>query len=163
MTISNDPSGTPATEPDAARRGLLHPARRRRTATAALTGAALLAIGAGAGAAGWSALQPEPATFDPALGATPVAQLNEGERVELQGRVAEIFGNKFVLEDATGRALVETGRRGEGGQLVAAGETVTVQGRFEKGSLRAGSLQRADGAVEELRPAPPPRPPHERP
>ncbi|MGC8064272.1 hypothetical protein, partial [Salmonella enterica] len=55
----------------------------------------------------------------------------------IKGEVAEIFGNKFVVQDGTGRALVETGREGEGGGLVAKGETVTVQGRFETGFLHA--------------------------
>ena len=36
--------------------------------------------------------------------------------IRLEGRVAEIFGNRFVLEDATGRTLVETGPRGERAQ-----------------------------------------------
>ena len=57
----------------------------------------------------------------------------------IKGEVAEVFGNKFVVQDGTGRALVETGRAGEGGGLVARGEAVTVQGRFERG-LDDGNL-----------------------
>ena len=58
-------------------------------------------------------------------------------RTAIKGEVAEIFGNKFVVQDGTGRALVETGRRGRRRHLVAKGEAVTVQGRFENGFLHA--------------------------
>ncbi|MFC6791370.1 DNA-binding protein [Methylobacterium komagatae] len=76
----------------------------------------------------------------------------------IKGDVAEIFGNKFVVQDATGRALVETGPAGEGGKLVAKGESVTVQGRFENGFLHARVLTRTDGRQDLLGPAggPPP-------
>ncbi|WP_245930769.1 hypothetical protein [Methylobacterium radiodurans] len=71
--------------------------------------------------------------------------------------MAEIFGNKFVIQDGTGRALVETGRQGEGGGLVTKGETITVQGRFEKGFLHASLITRADGKQVVLgRPGGPP-------
>ncbi|RZK94203.1 MAG: DNA-binding protein [Methylobacterium sp.] len=78
--------------------------------------------------------------------------------IAAKGEVAEIFGNKFVLQDGTGRALVETGRRGEGGTLVVKGETVTVQGRFENGFLHAAALTHGDGNRVLLGPAggPPP-------
>lgn len=71
----------------------------------------------------------------------------------IKGEVAEIFGNKFVVQDGTGRALVETGRAGEGGGLVAKGETVTVQGRFETGFLHARVLTHGDGRTLLLGPA----------
>jgi hypothetical protein len=71
----------------------------------------------------------------------------------VQGTVAEIFGNRFVVQDGTGRALVETGRAGEGGGLVAKGETVTVQGRFETGFLHARVLTHGDGRTVLLGPA----------
>jgi hypothetical protein len=76
----------------------------------------------------------------------------------IKGDVAEIYGNKFVVQDGTGRALVETGRAGEGGKLVTKGEAVTVQGRFENGFLHARILTRADGSQQLLGPAggPPP-------
>ncbi|MCJ2108751.1 DNA-binding protein [Methylobacterium sp. E-041] len=78
--------------------------------------------------------------------------------IAAKGEVAEIFGNKFVLQDGTGRALVETGRQGEDGKLVAKGEIVTVQGRFENGFLHAAVLTHGDGNRVLLGPAggPPP-------
>ena len=83
------------------------------------------------GAAGLSLAQ----TDTPAAPMTPVAvsALTPSGAVAAKGDVAEIFGNKFVLQDGTGRALVETGRAGESGTLVTKGESLTVQGRFENG------------------------------
>ncbi|MBP1183572.1 DNA-binding protein [Methylobacterium sp. PvR107] len=71
----------------------------------------------------------------------------------IKGEVAEIFGNKFVVQDGTGRALVETGHAGEGGGLVAKGEAVIVQGRFEQGFLHASLLTHGDGSTVVLGPA----------
>jgi hypothetical protein len=65
----------------------------------------------------------------------------------IKGTVAEIFGNKFVVQDPTGRALVETGRDGEDGKLVAKGEAVKVQGRFETGGPAMGSLDWAKDRI----------------
>jgi hypothetical protein len=70
--------------------------------------------------------------------------------IAVKGDVAEVYGNKFVVQDPTGRALVETGREGEGGKLVAKGESVTVQGRFEDGFLRARVLTHGDGRSQVL-------------
>jgi len=79
--------------------------------------------------------------------------------VAVKGKVAEQFGNKFIITDATGRALVDAGPAGNGKALVAANEEVTVQGRFDDGFVRAGMIIHADGKVDELRP-PRPRGPH---
>ena len=62
---------------------------------------------------------------------TPVAPVAISTLVPLgatavKGEVAEVFGNKFIVEDTSGRALVETGRAGEGRGIVMRGETVTV-------------------------------------
>lgn len=126
-------------------------ARRRRsflvTALAAAAAAALyVAVGA-------------PSAGDPTELAPPVAiaALADADSTTVQGEVAEIFGNKFILADPTGRALIETGRAGEGGDIVTVGEPVIVHGRFHHGFLHAGTLVRADGHVLELHP---PHPPH---
>lgn len=91
---------------------------------------------------------------------TPVAvsTLAPSDAVAAKGEVAEIFGNKFVLQDGTGRALVETGPAGDSGSLVKQGENLTVQGRFENGFLHAQQITRADGTVVAVGPAggPPP-------
>lgn len=150
-------AGSPVPEASArlgARWGALRP--RSRAAIAGGLGAALLALGIAGGAAGAGLLRPEPATFDTSLAATPITDLSAGRSVALEGKVVEIFGNKFVVDDGTARALVETGRAGEGGDLVAIGEPVTVQGRFDHGFVHASALRHGDGAIDELAPPPPP-------
>ena len=84
---------------------------------------------------------------------TAIASIADSGSVAAKGDVAEIFGNKFVVQDGTGRALVETGRDGEGGKLVSKGETVTVQGRFENGFIHARLITHADGNKVVLGPA----------
>ena len=134
----------PKTEPrrPAARRGLV-------------VGA--LALPLALGAAGLSFAQKSEVATTP-MEPVAISALAPSGAVAAKGEVAEIFGNKFILQDGTGRALVETGRQGEGGELVRKGETVTVQGRFEKGFLHASALVRADGTTTSLKPAggPPP-------
>lgn len=135
---------------------------RRRIGHRPLLGiaaAALVAVGGGAGALAVGMSRPG-VTMAPA---TPVAIGSLGSDsgiVTVRGRVAEIFGNKFVMADSTGRALIELGREGEDGTLVAIGEPVTVQGRFDRGSLHAAFLVKADGKVTALGPLG--GPPHDR-
>ncbi|MDQ0473429.1 hypothetical protein [Labrys wisconsinensis] len=89
-----------------------------------------------------------------------IAAMPDWSTVTIKGQVAEIFGNKFVVVDGSGRALVDAGPGGEGGRTVAKDEAVTVQGRFEDGFIRASFVVHADGRVEALgRPDGPPRPP----
>ncbi len=131
---------------DRPRRSPLHPLRNHP----ALAAVALLALGGGAGAVAMHATRPS-VTMAPAA---PVAirSLASGGIVTIRGRVAEIYGNKFIMADASGRALVETGREGEDGRLVTAGEPVTVQGRFERGFVHAGFLVGPDNKVTALGP-----------
>jgi hypothetical protein len=125
--------------------GVERPAASRRLRRGIALG--VLGMGLAAGAAGLSSAQ----TVTP----TPVAPvaisaLAPSGATAVKGEVAEIFGNKFIVQDTSGRALVETGREGEGGGLVSRGETVTVQGRFEKGFLHARVLTRGDGRIVQL-------------
>jgi len=128
----------------------------------AILGAALglLVLGGGAGALAVEANRPS-VTMAPA---TPVAirtlTNDDDSIVTIRGRVAEIYGDKFVMADASGRALVETGREGADGTLARVGQPVTVQGRFDRGTLHAAFLVGADGKVKALGPLG--RPPHDR-
>jgi len=95
---------------------------------------------------------------------TPVVidKLQADNIVAVKGSVAEIFGNKFILQDDTGRALVELGPQGENGAAVAKGELVMVQGRFERGFIVAQIVSHADGRNQAFGPpSPPPRPPRD--
>ncbi|OLP61814.1 hypothetical protein BJF93_19165 [Xaviernesmea oryzae] len=131
-----------------------HEPRRFGRARLGLVAIAALALGTAGGAAAMKLAHP-PTDTTPAVPAT-VSTLSEDAMVSLKGKVVEIFGNKFVLEDESGRALVETGPAGEGGKLVTLNEPITIEGRFENGFLHARSLTGADGKTESLRLGPPP-------
>ena len=131
-------------------------ARRPRRLTPVALAVALLAAAA-AGAGGTVLAHRGPTMAYIALAPEPVSAMKDGAMVALQGEVAERFGNKFVLQDGSGRALIETGPRGAGGRLVAQNEPVTIQGRFVDGFVHAVSIRHADGHTDELDPPPPPR------
>jgi uncharacterized protein YdeI (BOF family) len=118
--------------------------------TLGLAAAGLLAIGAGAGAFAISETRPSVAMAP----VTPVAikSLASDGIVTVRGRVAEIYGNKFIMADASGRALVDTGREGDDRQLVKVGDPVTVQGRFDHGFVHAAFLVGADNKALALGP-----------
>ncbi|WP_192843152.1 hypothetical protein [Aureimonas sp. AU12] len=128
---------------------------RSRQAMLGIGALGILALGFAGGAAAWSGSHWREVSFDTAMTSIPIAQLTEASSIGITGQVAEIYGNKFVVADATSRALVETGRAGESGELVAAGETVTVQGRFDDGFLHAAAIRHADERIDELDPPPP--------
>jgi len=145
--IENPAADLPERAPGSARP---HPKRRHLVIGAI---AAPLALGAAGLSLAQSGQTVAPTPVDP----TAISVLAPSGAIAARGEVAEIFGNKFVIQDSTGRALVETGRQGEDGGLVTKGETVTVQGRFEKGFLHATLITRADGKQVVLgRPGGPP-------
>lgn len=133
--------------PDTNPRPVLH--RLRGRPGAALAAVALLAAGGAVGAVAIEATRPSVTMAS----AVPVAirSLGTDGIVTIRGRIVEIYGNKFIMADTTGRALVDTGREGERG-LVTAGEPVLVQGRFEHGSVRAAFLVGPDSKVVALGP-----------
>lgn len=130
------------------------PERFRTRTAAALSAVALLAIGGGIGAAAMRAATPvvamapgKPVSIASLAGLT---QPLLGERiVTVSGKVAETYGNRFVLADASGRALVETGRGGSA--MASGGQALTVQGHYEDGVLYARFILGADGTVTALR------------
>ena len=91
---------------------------------------------------------------------TPVtiAGMQDENVVAVRGTVAEIFGNKFILQDDTGRTLVELGPQGEDAAAVTKGEAVTVQGMFEGGFIHAQLVAHADGRNQAFGPPGPPPP-----
>lgn len=116
----------------------------------ALGGAALLALGGVAGAVSIAATRPS-VVMAPA---TPIAirSLADESIVTVKGRVAETYGSKFILADATGRALIDTGPEGTRTAAVSPGQVVTVQGRFDDGFVHASFLVDPEGKVVALGP-----------
>ena len=126
--------------------------RRLRIGAAAF---GLLVVGGVGGTVASHALQPaiEMAPLRPvAIAALPKTD----GIVTVRGRVVEIYGNKFVVDDGSGRTLVDTGRAGDENKLVATGAPVTIQGRFDRGFVHASFLVDAAGKVTALRPMGPP-------
>ena len=153
--MSNDPAIHEAAHlerPQRGRRGAAH------VAAFGIAAFAVLAIGAVGGAAAMKFTRP---SVDLApLTPTSISSLKDDwSTVTVKGTVAEIYGNKFIVQDETGRALIETGPAGESGSIVAISEPVSVQGRFEHGFLHASYVVHQNGRTDALRPPPGP-PPH---
>ena len=122
----------------------------------ALAGIGLLGAGAIAGGVASHAMRP--AIEMAPLHAIAIRSLPTASGiVTIRGRVAETYGNKFVIDDGSARTLVDTGPTGDESPLVADGGAVTVQGRFDRGFVHASFLVDAAGKVIALGPV---RPPH---
>ncbi|MES2338141.1 MAG: hypothetical protein V4537_08605 [Pseudomonadota bacterium] len=126
------------------------PRRPRRTTRLALIGAGLIGLGGVAGAVAMEATRPS-VTMAPAT-PTPIARLTDDSLVTVRGQVAEVFGNTFIMADGSGRTLIDLGREGGDATLVARGQTVTVQGRYDRSIVRAAFLVGADGKTVALGP-----------
>ncbi|WP_298093221.1 hypothetical protein [uncultured Sphingomonas sp.] len=112
---------------------------------------ALLAIGAAAGGTGGAAFSHPEIRMAPTT-VTPIARLAGSQGiVRIKGRITEVYGDRFVMADGTGRAMIDAGRPD---RLPAAGQTISVQGRFDDGQFRAAYLVSADGMVEQVGPRP---------
>ena len=136
------------------------PARRHIARRSLLAGVAVavLAVGAAAGAGGVKLAQRWQPQDVMLLQPGAISKLQDGNPAAVKGTVAEIFGNKFILDDGSGRALVDLGPRGENADAVVKGETVTVQGLFERDVIRAQIVSHADGRAQAFGPPPPPPP-----
>lgn len=91
-------------------------------------------------------------------GEVPIGQLAARNGVEIAGTVRHVFGNEFVLEDATGSVLVDTGPEWFEQRRFSVGERLVVRGEMDDGDLDAFSITHADGTVTTIRPrsGPPP-------
>jgi hypothetical protein len=153
MSTSETPTASlPPPEPQA-RSKPFHPGKRSPALFAALLVA--FAVGGGVTATALQARRPAMVMLTPA----PITSMHDWSDAAVKGQVAEIFGNKFIVQDDSGRALVDTGRSGESGNLVAKSETVTVQGRFEHGFVHAQAISHSDGRNDFVGPPGPPPPP----
>jgi uncharacterized protein YdeI (BOF family) len=153
MSTSETPTATLPPSELQPRPNSLNAGRRSPALFAALLVA--FAIGGGVTAAALQVRRPAIVMLTPA----PITSMHDWSEVAVKGQVAEIFGNKFIVQDDSGRALVDTGRSGETGNLVAKSETVTVQGRFEHGSIHAQAISHPDGRNDFVGPPGPPIPP----
>ncbi|WP_026734621.1 OB-fold nucleic acid binding domain-containing protein [Fischerella sp. PCC 9605] len=77
----------------------------------------------------------------------------------VSGKVTQIVGNDFIIDDGTGQLIVDAGPRWWREINLKPGEQVTVTGELGRGGeLDAFSITRADGSVIDIRPpqGPPP-------
>ena len=134
--------------------------RLSRRTQLGLGAATLLALGAAGGAGAVSLTRPT-IEMAPTV-ATAIAKLPSSSGVvTVKGRVAEVYGDRFVLQDATGRTMIDAGREARG--AVRTGTALTVQGRFDNNQVRASYLVDPQGQIAAVGPAGrPPRPPHDR-
>jgi hypothetical protein len=151
MSTSETPTALPPSEPQA-RPNSLYAGRRSPALFAALLVA--FALGGGVTATALQVRRPTLLMLTPA----PIKSMRDWSEVAVKGQVAEVFGNKFIVQDDSGRALVDTGPTGESGKLVVKSETITVQGRFEHGSIHAQALSHSDGRNDLVGPPGPPPP-----
>lgn len=157
MTSDNTNNAT-GPEPGPAQSALPPPRRGRpRGLVTAGIIVAVLAVGAVGGAGANRFMQRMRPHAVMLLQPAPIAHLKDRSPVAVKGQVAEVFGNKFIVQDDSGRALVDTGPRGEDGKPVTKGEAITVQGHFDRGVIHANVMTRADGTSEAFGP---PGPPH---
>lgn len=126
-----------------------NPKRISQRLTLAFAGAALFAGGAGSA---WVAGATRPAIAMAPSRPVAINALATGNDVVLvRGTVGQVFADHFELIDATGKAIVQTGRGWSLMPLVATGQSVAVQGRFANGYVHAAFLVGADGKVVALR------------
>lgn len=120
----------------------------------AVGGLTLMMVGGAAGAGAY-ALTHRPLEDWSGAPRTSIAKLQDDSVAEIDGHVAERFGNRFVLFDATGRALIDIPARET--VNVALNETLRVRGRFDDGVMHAVQVIHASGATDTFWP-PRPRP-----
>ena len=80
----------------------------------------------------------------PATTQTPIGAIAPGG-IAIEGQVTDVFGNRFVLQDATGRVLVEAGPDWYHRLDIRQGERLRVIGRPDGGSFDAFTIRREDG------------------
>jgi hypothetical protein len=125
-------------------------ARRVKLGLAAI---GLVAVGGVAGGAVSHAFRP-PIEMAP-IHATAIRDLATSQGiVTIKGRIAESFGNRWVVDDGSGRTLVDGGPHGDDDTLASPGAIVSVQGRFDRGAFRPSFLVDASGTVTPLGPPP---------
>jgi len=77
---------------------------------------------------------------------TAIGELDASSAITIEGRVTDVFGNKFVLEDESGRVLIETGPSWWRTTEVAVGEQLTIIGRPDASrTFDAFTIRHADG------------------
>lgn len=93
-----------------------------------------------------------------AQAATAIKDLPKSPIYTIEGEIAEVFGNYFIVSDASGRILVKTGPTWFKRHSFTPGTRLTVTGEIDDGAFDAHSIRFADGQELVIRRAdgPPP-------
>ena len=125
---------------------------KKSRATLAAGAAILVASGAAVGAGAVRTTRPA-IEMAPTV-RTPIAKLSATSGVvTVRGRVAEVYGDHFVVQDQSGRAMIAAGREARG--AVSLGQPVLVQGRYDDGQLHASYLVDQNGSIAAVGPTGP--------
>jgi hypothetical protein len=131
-----------------------------RRLTLGLAAIGLVAVGGVAGATIGHGLRP-PIEMAPTHSVAIRTLASSDGIVTIKGRVAERFGSRLVIDDGSGRTLVDLGpREADDATLAPLGSTVSVQGRFDREAFHPSFLVAASGTVT---PIGPPHGPHDGP
>lgn len=132
---------------------LKKPLRRVSRRTQIAGGAAALLILGTAGGAGAIAMTRPSVEMAPTV-PTAIHRLPQTSGiVTVKGKVAEVYGNQFIVQDRTGRTLVDAGP--QSADALRSGTVMTVQGRYDNGKLRASYLVDPEGQIEAVGGRPP--------
>jgi hypothetical protein len=116
---------------------------------------ALLALGAAAGASAVSHMRPS-IEMAPAM-PTAIAKVPQASGiVTVKGKIAEVYGDRFIMQDDSGRLLIDAGPEASG--QLQQGTALMVQGRYDNGQLRASYLVDSQGRITDV--GGPPHGPH---
>lgn len=72
------------------------------------------------------------------------------EPARIVGTVTDVFGPRFVVETATGKVLVDIGRKGADKVAIKRGEKIEIEGDRNKDQLRARRVTLANGHAYEV-------------
>lgn len=92
----------------------------------------------------------------PAFGQVPIGSL-DSRGVTIQGTVTDVFGNRVILQDQSGRTLVDLGPPHASTLRVAPGERLTVVGEPRENGFHARTVTREDGTTTTIERGPPPK------
>ncbi|MBW4644864.1 MAG: DNA-binding protein [Goleter apudmare HA4340-LM2] len=99
-------------------------------------------------------------TLAQAQNRTRISDLQQrANSITVSGKVTQIVGNDFIVDDGTGQLIVDAGPRWWREINLKSGEQVAVTGELGRnGELDAFSITRGDGSVIDIRPpqGPPP-------
>jgi hypothetical protein len=130
---------------------LFEPSAKANPLTLGLAAIGLLAAGGVAGGAVSHAFRP-PIEMAPTH-VVAIHNLSSSDGiVTIKGRIAESFGSRMVVDDGTGRTLIDAGPRNDGDALAPLGAVVAVQGRFDRGAFHPSFLVDASGTVTPVGP-----------